>query len=126
MDNVMLRVYGLAGAAEMEPIAFSVLRAGETKAITRDIRALEGSGGKVFNATLEIRADGQITTRDIRVSVEREGEGGDNPLAGLAVLFTDGGLLAGAIVLIALILLSLWLTSRKRRETEEMNYYVGT
>ena len=129
MHNVGVRIFGLSSGATVYPLAFSTLKAGETRAITREITALEASGNRTFDATFEVKADGYVTTKNFKIIIKKDGEqkAETGILAGFASLIGDNGIAVGAIVLIVLILVSVAIASEiRKKKPDEASNYTGT
>ncbi len=107
MRNVKVTIYGAEGGAIVFPASFSLLKAGETKEISRAVTALENAGDREFDATLEVKADGYITVKAIKIKVGgKQGQSTENGfLAGLAVLLGNSGAQLGIILIIAIALI---------------------
>jgi len=129
MHNIAIRIYGISNGAAASPVAFQTLKAGETKTVNMPITALNGAGNKTFNATLEVKADGYVTTKNIALNISKNGEENSENglLGGFAVLLGDRGIQTGAMVLIALILVSIIaIAVAKDDKAEEISNYTGT
>ncbi|HLC79626.1 MAG TPA: hypothetical protein VJG83_04340 [archaeon] len=127
LQNVKVRIYGAQNAATIPTGNLGELQAGQTKTFERTVIGSEHASPKTYNATLEVRADGYVTTKQvvIRVGPQAQNDQEEGFLAGLAVFLTSGGLAIGIIliVIIAAILLVSLLNSNK--SNSDIEYYNG-
>jgi len=132
MENVRIRFFGASEGVTVFPMDLGDLGAFESTTVTRTIKARENVNNKVYNATIEVRADGYVTTQNTRIRVTNEAfeedENGDESqensiLAGFAVLSGSEIMLGGVIILILLIAILIVLSLLNSNESKEVDFY---
>lgn len=115
MENIRARIFGTESGAAVFPTGTEGMAAGETTTLKRTITANENARPGTYSATLEVRADGFVTTAPIKVTVAKSGEeikegAGNGILAGFTVFLSQNAPIAIGIVLIILIVLGILLS----------------
>jgi len=129
MNNVSLRVYGLGTNVSVSPVSINSLDSKETFTFVRKAKAGAHVSNKIYNATVEVRADGYVSTTKMKIRVtsnsqdEDEEEDKTGLLTGFSVLFTGEIMLGGAIILILLIAILLGLSLLNSNKSEEVVGY---
>ncbi len=123
IENVNVAIYGVTGyGLEVMPLRIGDLKAGETLTFTRILSADKDAPEKIYNATLEIRGNGYITTKNMKIIVtntpseEPKNEDKNGVLSGFLTLLTPDSMgFAGMflIVLVAIIVILSLLNSNK-------------
>src|SRR3989344_86874 len=129
MHNIQLRVFGLLNnEITIFPISVSELEGGETITLKRTIKANANAQTKVYNATIEVRADGYVTAKPMKVSVTTQAQNSENDqnngfLTGFLTLLGGDFIIGGVIILILLIAIIIVLSLLHSNKSEELVYY---
>ena len=126
MNNVSLRVYGLGTNVSVSPVSINSLDGKETFTFVRKAKAGAHVSNKIYDATVEVRADGYVSTTKMKIKVtsnpqnEDEEEDKTGLLTGFSVLFTGEIMLGGAIILILLIAILLGLSLLNSNKSDDI------
>ena len=129
MENVSIRFFG-AGDTAIFPMSIGTLEGKETITLKRKLSANEGLDNKTYNATIEVRADGFVTSKPLRIKVTNQPqstpeESQENGfLAGFVGLSGNDFLLGGLVILIVLVLIIIVMSLLHSNKSEE-SYYNG-
>ena len=127
MENVSIRFFG-TGDTAIFPLSLRTLEGKETITVKRTLSANEGIDDKIFNVTIEVRADGFVTIKPMKITVSNtpqtttEESEENTILTGFVGLAGNNFLLGGLVILILLGLIVIVLSLLHSNKSDDIYY----